>query len=487
MVRLYRATRTRTDPATGKKSKVHSKRWKADYFENGKRRRHTLGTPFKADAELARARIIERLRQEQVGVTDPFAAPRAVPIARHLRKFLVGVRANDRSPVHLWRLRRCLVETLRAIGAKRVADLDADEVLAHLDALRRSGKGARTVNHRIAAIKQFSRWMVMSRKLPFDPFASIKRLRVDGDRRRRRRALTNDERAALVEAARHRPLREAESRAAREAAYRRENGGAASSRGRGVRLTAEGLARLRALGDARGMVYSVLGGTGLRPGEASRLRWCDLNFDLPMLTVPAASAKARVEQKIGLALTVRDALRRWRSTRKAEPDSALVFPRGTIPTPRTFAKDLAAASIPARAADGTVVDLYALRMTFITSLPATGAHPRVAQALARHSSVEITMKHYTDLQLLGLQGVLDRAVPPIPADLCVTESCHETVPEGQNLASPVPTGASDEAMGDPLGYVENEALRLYGEQIELVGAVGLEPTTTGLKGPCSTG
>ena len=36
-------------------------------------------------------------------------------------------------------------------------------------------------------------------------------------------------------------------------------------------------------------------------------------------------------------------------------------------------------------------------MTFITSLARSGVHPKVAQMLARHSTIEITMGTYTKL------------------------------------------------------------------------------------------
>jgi integrase len=44
----------------------------------------------------------------------------------------------------------------------------------------------------------------------------------------------------------------------------------------------------------------------------------------------------------------------------------------------------------------------ALRVTFGTSLILSGAHPRVAQELMRHSDVRLTMKFYTDASKLPL-------------------------------------------------------------------------------------
>src|SRR5205814_1873118 len=71
----------------------------------------------------------------------------------------------------------------------------------------------------------------------------------------------------------------AESNAAREAEHRRVHG-APSKRGTTEELTDKQKARLRATGEARALLYTVLVGTGLRPGEASRLRWQDLDADV---------------------------------------------------------------------------------------------------------------------------------------------------------------------------------------------------------------
>jgi hypothetical protein len=59
-----------------------------------------------------------------------------------------------------------------------------------------------------------------------------------------------------------------------------------------------------------------------------------------------------------------------------------------------------------------VIDFHALRTTFVSSLVAAGIHPRVAQALARHSTVELTMKAYTEVHLLDLRGAVDRTATP---------------------------------------------------------------------------
>src|SRR5687768_16923047 len=54
---------------------------------------------------------------------------------------------------------------------------------------------------------------------------------------------------------------------------------------------------------------------------------------------------------------------------------------------------------PLRSADGQVLNVQALRHTFITNLSRAGVNPKIAQSLARHTSIVLTMDHYTHLRV----------------------------------------------------------------------------------------
>ena len=56
---------------------------------------------------------------------------------------------------------------------------------------------------------------------------------------------------------------------------------------------------------------------------------------------------------------------------------------------------------------GRVVDFHALRHTFISNLAAGGVHPKRAQELARHSTIMLTMDHYTHVSRSELADALD--------------------------------------------------------------------------------
>jgi hypothetical protein len=70
--------------------------------------------------------------------------------------------------------------------------------------------------------------------------------------------------------------------------------------------------------------------------------------------------------------------------------------------------DLESAGIPYQDERGRYFDFHAVRGQFISSLAAGGVHPKVAQVLARHSTITLTMDHYTHLDVLDVAGALDK-------------------------------------------------------------------------------
>ena len=58
-------------------------------------------------------------------------------------------------------------------------------------------------------------------------------------------------------------------------------------------------------------------------------------------------------------------------------------------------------------ANGEVADFHALRHTFITLLASSGVHPKVAQVLARHSTITLTMDRYSHAQRADLNSAVE--------------------------------------------------------------------------------
>ena len=55
------------------------------------------------------------------------------------------------------------------------------------------------------------------------------------------------------------------------------------------------------------------------------------------------------------------------------------------------------ADIPYEDRSGAVFDFHALRHQFLTNLQRAGVHPKIAQALARHSTITLTMDVYSQV------------------------------------------------------------------------------------------
>jgi integrase len=372
-----------------------SKHWWFEYRRDGERFRVNTKKTEKRDAKRVALVILMHAEMPQ----DPFTKQAKRTLTEHVADFETGFRAKEvREDYREGRLRH-LRDFFATLGGDRLSDLDGTQANRWLTSIRETGVSARTVNKRRAALVQFGRWLVRERRLPFDPFVGLKSLNAEADRRHVRRALTEDELLRLLEVARTRPLENARKE--------RVNKG----------VTEEEAARLTKIGETRALIYSFAAGTGLRHGEWRRARWCDIDFERRIVNIPAASAKSRRNQFVPLRDDLVEALNSRRG--EAAPTDP-VFPSDEFPTLRTYKLDLLAAGIAKKDENGNIttadeegriVDFHALRTTFASSLAKAGVHPRAAQALMRHSSVELTMKAYTDVCLLDLRADVERIAP----------------------------------------------------------------------------
>ena len=76
-------------------------------------------------------------------------------------------------------------------------------------------------------------------------------------------------------------------------------------------------------------------------------------------------------------------------------------------------RDMTRAGIAYEDAAGRVFDFHAFRHGFISNLARAGVHPKVAQVLARHSTITLTMDRYAHVGIVDLRGALDR-LPGLP-------------------------------------------------------------------------
>jgi integrase len=306
-----------------------------------------------------------------------------------------------------------------------------------------AGMGARTRNTYRAAIMAFCNWCVETDRLTANPLDGLCKADVRSDRRRVRRALTEDEIRRLLQAARLRPVadygRETESLPPEEKKGRStwrykkltfDTLEEAYERGREtLKDKPQYLAKKERLGRERNLIYKTMVLTGLRKGELASITRGQLHLDdpLPHIELKAKDAKAGRDARIPLREDLVGDLREWVAEKlelaqqEAEENGdpiplhlPLDPPLFYVPADmiKIFDRDLVAADIPKEDERGRTVDLHALRHTFGTHLSKNGVAPRTAQAAMRHSSLDLTMNVYTDPQLLDVAGAME-ALPAL--------------------------------------------------------------------------
>ncbi len=343
------------------------------------------------------------------------------PIEEHVAAYITHLEASGTSGAHRKETRRLIRRVVADCGMSTLAALKRESLERWISSQTKSGMGARNLNAHRNAVASLAGWLADPTvgRLPSNPFRGVAKANERADRRRQRRALTEDELGRLLAVATNRPLIDAET-------IRR--GSRAGERYGNVRPQVR--ARLELLGRERALIYKTLVLTGLRKKELASLTVGALHLDnpVPFVVLGAADEKNRQGSEIALRRDLADDLTRWLSERlkrnqreaiaSGEPipsGLALDAPLFNVPAGlvRILDRDLRAAGIPKRDDRGRVIDVHALRHTFGTLLSKGGVAPRTAQEAMRHSDIRLTMQTYTDPRLLDIVGALD-ALPALP-------------------------------------------------------------------------
>lgn len=306
-----------------------------------------------------RAKLIEW------GLLDRRASMAARPLNEHVEDWYESILADGRTEAHAGLVKVHVQRIIKACGFDRFSDIDAEVVKQYLaKQLRQDGNhrgfGIETRNSHVRAIKQFSRWMVNERRAGESHVVVLKTLNVRTDRRRVRRALSTTDLLTLLHA------------------------------------THNGPDRGRTTGAERALLYWLAAESGLRSSELRSLTAA--SFDLvatqPTVTVEAAYSKRRRRDTLVVTAELATGLRtHLRSKLPNAP--AFNVPRRTADM---LKRDLELASIPYVDPDsGEYFDFHSLRVQCATNLARGGAHPAVAQARMRHSTIKLTMDTYTRL------------------------------------------------------------------------------------------
>ena len=405
-------------------------------------------------AELVRSGVIS-------AAEDRVANHQRSPLETHRNDWLTSIRASGRSARHIENAERLTLRVCDECGFNTLRDIESSRFESWLATKLDEGMSARTRNSYLQALSALCEWCVRNGRLTFNPLKTVSKADEKSDRRRQRRAMTEDELHRLLHVARWRPLaefgRETERKDAAEVSGKRDTWKAApltyDTLDVAVERARERLAQrpdfveqLDDRGRERQLLYKVMLSTGLRKGELASvcLRNLDLEGERPSLTLEAKNEKNRQGNTIPLRTDLAAELREWlcnRATkrrleaqnaptikfdRKAKfnieaarranerdglkPDEFLFdVPTGLV---RILDRDLQAAGIAKRDDRGRTLDVHALRHTFGTHLSKAGVSLRTAQAAMRHSTPTLTANVYTDPRLLDIHGAVE-ALPTL--------------------------------------------------------------------------
>ncbi len=390
--------------------------------------KHVPLCPNKAAAEMMLAGLLNKAGLASAGYSDPFEEhrkrPLCCPLCRgrgetdqgescdcpggaHLADFRRFLVAKGNTEKHARQTCRRAAAVLVGCKAELLGDISPSAVVEWLAAEREAGRlSIQTSNYYLRDLKSFCRWLVKDRRTGENVLAHLSGQNAAVEDHRERRHLEPDDFADFIEAART---------------------------GKRVR---------KLPGRDRAMLYTVAAFTGLRESELASLtpESFDLDAEAPAVTVGAAYSKRRRQDTILLRPDLVELLRGYLDGR---PAGQPVWPgvwwkRGAL----IVRKDLAAARsawLKEAGEDaeerqrreeserfcyvdaaGRVFDFHALRHQFISNLAAAGVHPKVAQALARHSTITLTMNRYTHLGLHDEAAALDK-LPQLPTRPTTTE------------------------------------------------------------------
>jgi integrase len=428
--------RVTKDTPGARKETTRSKKWYGRYTDGTGR---PVRVPLSESKETARKMLAKLSGDSQllgVGIGDPFQDQRSRPVAEHLEDYRRYLAAKGNTPKHvaktckriekicagckflfvddvqaarlveflgelrnegaarapledgLEKFTRAEVATILGINKLSLAGIlrrrglsgegngkarrYSKEIVQELQERLAKGRNVATSNHYLTAVRGFTRWLTQGRRIPADPLSHLQRQNPAADRRRERRALNLEQFDRFIQA------------------------------------TAKG-ANFRGLaGHDRFILYTVAANTGFRASELASLTPESFAVDgeRPTVTVAAGYSKRRRKDEQPIRVDLAGMLR---SYLEGKPPRKPIWP-GTWKdaAAEMLSQDLAAAGIPYEDEQSRVFDFHAMRGQFISLLAAKGVHPKIAQELARHSTITLTMDYYTHVDLLDVGGALEK-------------------------------------------------------------------------------
>jgi len=255
----------------------------------------------------------------------------------------------------LWKptLGKFAIDTLQSIVRDAVENWIVNE--------KENGKRSfGTINNFIKSLQTFCNWAVNTERLNRNPLNGIKPLNVELDRRKDRRALTEEELKKLFAVA----------------------------------------------GDCE-LIYRLLAGTGLRSNELLRSTPAQFDVERNRFTVQAVKTKNKKPDILPMKPDLMERLKQH-IAEKGIKQSEKIFDHCPNSLLKRFYADLKRAGIERVGDDGRALDVHSLRKTFGTLLARAGVPLTTCQRLMRHSTPLLTAKLYIDVEPIDLSNALGK-------------------------------------------------------------------------------
>ena len=348
----------------------------------------------------------EANRLVEIGLVEKTVLTTTQPLAEHVEAWVEAMRKKGSTEKHLQECARSVKLVFEAAGVREWAEVSPERVEAALD--RVPTKGNRPVtpqlrNKLLGQTKQFGRFMLKTRRARSNPLSALEKVRATP---RVRRALSREEAACLVEAAR--------------------TGGVLQ------RIDKDGDVVWGATGAERHAVYSFTLSTGMRAGSLGKLTVGDFHLDdaCPHVLVRRENEKNRQPNRVPLHPELAKLLR---EQFKLKAPAAVAF---NVPEPGETAwmvrRDLEAAKQvyvaqargpeerSRRAADHFLAvdvpgampfDFHSLRTTAATLLQEGGVPIAFVARILNQKTLAVTAGSYTQPSPATLYAAVRGAAP----------------------------------------------------------------------------
>ena len=395
MGRVYKPTRKAISP-DGAPVVIEYDHFYIEYTDScGRTRRRKAGLTAGAAKDALRQAESEVLAEKN-GL--PTRKAGEILLSEMLAAYLQALKQHI-TPEHASKTEAAIEKVLAETRCAFLKDLKPECVEVFMSALQDAGKvSARTINAPLVALKSMLNWAVKTRRIPYNPLTCLKAM--TGEKKRKRRALTEAEIGALLaaglEGPRRRGMRQRQNRPRKDKSFKP------------VHMKLHIQAKLASEGRNAAHLYRLMLEAGLRLNEARCLTWADLDLDAKTIHLRLETTKNGNADTLPIAPALLAALQARK--RELKPVEGAPVVRISSRVLKAFNSDLTAAGIEKKDAAGRTIDLHALRHTFGTRLMRNGADVKTIQSLMCHATAAMTLGVYVHKD----KGQMAAAVESLP-------------------------------------------------------------------------